>query len=268
MYAGMYVTNIYVYKDMQHHLAGAMAKAELEASQRLMSVLPYKTGQVISRPRTTTQQQQQRAAINNRHSFALGDNLDDYNNLFQMNNTDLLSATTRSPFSMNSRSRPHSVIEDDSGSSLFPNWNLQPPPQQQPRPLSGNIGHIGDRVERPKSADISQWNLPTYWNQPQQPQLDSNNDFASAYRRRSNMSRIPAVPETDERSNSNNAFYHSMQNIVDKTTHLVLDDNTSSKGAASTKDNKKAAAEAVDMELLKGKKSSAVKSAFETHCLY
>ncbi|KAI8996777.1 hypothetical protein BDB01DRAFT_830432 [Pilobolus umbonatus] len=127
-------------QDMHSHLA----KAELEASQRLMSVLPYKTGQVVSRPSSSTN----RRAVD-RHSFALGDT-EEYNRLFSRN--DLLN--NRSPFTasildeptntnppnntrriigarntsasgrtgnpmFNNNSRPHSVIEGDS-SSIFP----------------------------------------------------------------------------------------------------------------------------------------------------
>ncbi|CAO3641492.1 unnamed protein product [Cunninghamella blakesleeana] len=66
--------------DMQTQFAGAIAKAEMEASQRLMSVLPYKTGQVISRPPPATARRQV-----DRHSFALGDT-EDYTRQFLTTN--------------------------------------------------------------------------------------------------------------------------------------------------------------------------------------
>lgn len=184
--------------DMQSHLAGAMAKAELEASQRLMSVLPYKTGQVMSRPQSNTN----RRTVD-RHSFALGDT-EEYSRLFGTGrSSDLLNhGSNRSSYislldesaaaaqaqaaatnarrlnnasngrtsgrTMFNNGRPHSVIEGDTN-SLFPpaTWmnssnisSSSNPMRRQPT----SVGHIGDRgskLERPKSADISNWSLPT-----------------------------------------------------------------------------------------------------------
>ncbi|CEP14462.1 hypothetical protein [Parasitella parasitica] len=188
-------------QDMQTHLAGAMAKAELEASQRLMSVLPYKTGQVISRPQTNAN----RRAVD-RHSFALGDT-EEYSRLFGTGrSSDLLNhGSNRSSYvslldesaaavqaqvqaaatnarrlnsasngrtsgrtMFNNGGRPHSVIEGDAN-SLFPptawmNSSNISSSSNHLRRQPTSVGHIGDRgskIERPKSADISNWSLPT-----------------------------------------------------------------------------------------------------------
>lgn len=191
--------------DMQNHLAGAMAKAELEASQRLMSVLPYKTGQVMSRPQSNTN----RRTVD-RHSFALGDT-EEYSRLFGTGrSSDLLNhGSNRSSYislldesaaaaqaqaqaqaqaaatnarrlnnasngrtsgrtMFNNGGRPHSVIEGDTN-SLFPpaTWMNSSNISSNSNPLRRQptgVGHIGDRgskLERPKSADISNWSLPT-----------------------------------------------------------------------------------------------------------
>ncbi|KAI8364192.1 hypothetical protein BD560DRAFT_403264 [Blakeslea trispora] len=201
-------------QDMQNHLAGAMAKAELEASQRLMSVLPYKTGQVISRPPSSTN----RRTVD-RHSFALGDT-EEYNRLFGTRNdfttpngrpasyvnsllddplatvsnatrrmngnstTSNGSNTTTRPHSMfNNGGRPHSVIEGDT-TSLFPNWiSTIPSTSSTMRRQPAVVGHIGDRKlmpERPKSADISNWALPTATTSTDSL-LDRSNGFASVW---------------------------------------------------------------------------------------
>ncbi|KAI8638034.1 hypothetical protein BD408DRAFT_423568 [Parasitella parasitica] len=190
-------------QDMQTHLVGAMAKAELEASQRLMSVLPYKTGQVMSRPQTNTN----RRTVD-RHSFALGDT-EEYSQLFGPGrSSDLLNhGSNRSSYvslldesaavvqaqvqaaqaaatnarrlngasngrtsgrtMFNNGGRPHSVIEGDTN-SLFPptTWmnssNISSNSNHLRRQPT-SVGHIGDRgskIERPKSADISNWSLP------------------------------------------------------------------------------------------------------------
>ncbi|EPB92951.1 hypothetical protein HMPREF1544_00025 [Mucor circinelloides 1006PhL] len=192
-------------QDMQNHLAGAMAKAELEASQRLMSVLPYKTGQVMSRPQSNTN----RRTVD-RHSFALGDT-EEYSRLFGTGrSSDLLNhGSNRSSYislldesaaaaqaqaqaqaqaaatnarrlnnasngrtsgrtMFNNGGRPHSVIEGDTN-SLFPpaTWMNSSNISSNSNPLRRQptgVGHIGDRgskLERPKSADISNWSLPT-----------------------------------------------------------------------------------------------------------
>lgn len=266
-------------KDMQNHLVGAMAKAELEASQRLMSVLPYKTGQVMSRPQSSTVN---RRTTVDRHSFALGDT-EEYSRLFGNSaavasgrNSDLLMNHSRSssPYvnsllddtsivagnnnasttssngrrlvngsngsrggasgraMFNNAGRPHSVIEGDT-TSLFPtasssaNWLT--PTNSTTRRTTPTVGHIGDRsskMERPKSADISNWSLPTttttsssatsndnrsngyqsVWGAQQRqliPELDNDliefsQQQQQPFRRRANMNRIPVVPESDE----------------------------------------------------------------------
>lgn len=270
-------------QDMQNHLVGAMAKAELEASQRLMSVLPYKTGQVMSRPQSSTVN---RRTTIDRHSFALGDT-EEYSRLFGNSATaagrssDLLMNHSRSssPYvnsllddnsivagnnnnsttssngrrlvngggnnngrggasgraMFNNAGRPHSVIEGDT-TSLFPtasssaNWLT--PTNSTTRRTTPTVGHIGDRskLERPKSADISNWSLPTtttttaaaasstagndnrsngyqsVWGAQQRqliPELDNDliefsQQQQQPFRRRANMNRIPVVPESDE----------------------------------------------------------------------
>ncbi|KAI8991440.1 hypothetical protein BDF20DRAFT_831477 [Mycotypha africana] len=289
-------------QDMQTHLAGAMAKAELEASQRLMSVLPFKTGQVISRPPSTTS----RRTVE-RHSFALGDT-EEYSHLFGRNNaSDFLTLpgaaagsgnTNRSSFvgsildetptltaqgSSDSRrtslntttnnslgsmpttatsrtsgrsmfnSRPRSVIEGDTN-SLFPTWNstgglgnsgssnisssgnnnnltLSNAGHRRQPSAVGPIGSNSNRMipERPKSADISNWSLPSattsteslvdrnsIWGQPptsasssqiDNELIDFTNPLQQPFRNsrsgvvgpgRATMNRIPAVPESDE----------------------------------------------------------------------
>lgn len=231
---------------MQSHLAGAMAKAELEASQRLMSVLPYKTGQVMSRPQSTTNN---RRSVD-RHSFALGDT-EEYARLFNGRNSDLLNNTNRSFANsllddnasrrlanggsnnnrtstsgrnmFNNSGRPHSVIEGDT-TLLFPTSSTSSNWSNNTNRRSLGVGHIGDRsskLERPKSADISHWSIPTttdrsnnnngfqqsVWSQPHQiiPTAVDNDlvDFTNAmqqqpFRRRANLNRIPVVPESDE----------------------------------------------------------------------
>jgi hypothetical protein len=266
---------------MQTHLAGAVAKAELEASQRLMSVLPYKTGQVISRPQTTTNRR-----THDRHSFALGDT-EEYSRLFgsneflsrptygntlleetaspppSLNNTNLsangtrrlvgratgASGRTNSPM-FNNQGRPHSVIEGDTtylfAGSSSTNSATSTSNWMNPRRTNPQVGHIGDRKmpERPKSADITNWSLPTpddrrtsnhgfqsVWQQQQQQQQASSDlmdkdlvDFTSSlqqqpFRRRgNNMSRIPAVPETEE--------------LVRGTHDLFLDDHSTQRSSS------------------------------------
>ncbi|KAG2182214.1 hypothetical protein INT43_007141, partial [Umbelopsis isabellina] len=157
--------------DMQAQLAGAMVKAELEASQRLLSVLPYQTGHVNNCPPAPPN----RRAMD-RHSFALGDT-EDYNNRMQagrMGNEYLYShknfglddspmtarahlQATRgggSPFA--SSNRPRSVVEGNDSSKLFANdWSFN---SQQRGNVAGNIGDRAN-LNRPRSADISNWSL-------------------------------------------------------------------------------------------------------------
>lgn len=156
--------------DMQAQLAGAMVKAELEASQRLLSVLPYQTGHVNNCPPAPN-----RRAMD-RHSFALGDT-EDYNNrmhagrmgndyLYSHKNFGLddspmtarahLQATRGggSPFAASNR--PRSVVEGNESSKLFGNdWSFN---SQQRGNVAGNIGDRGN-LSRPRSADISNWSL-------------------------------------------------------------------------------------------------------------
>lgn len=263
---------------MQNHLAGAMAKAELEASQRLMSVLPYKTGQVMSRPQSATN----RRTVD-RHSFALGDT-EEYSRLFSNGRTgnDLLhNSRSSSPYvsallddtnttnantngrrlvngnrtstsgrtMFNNGGRPHSVIEGDT-TSLFPtsstssNW-LNTTNTTTAATTATNAANnrrsvasvIGDRTkvmpERPKSADISNWSLPTepidrrstaattkngfssVWSAQQHqmiPELDNDlidftNSMQQPFRRRANVNRIPVVPETEELLRTSQALF-------------------------------------------------------------
>lgn len=259
---------------MQNHLAGAMAKAELEASQRLMSVLPYKTGQVMSRPQSTTN----RRTVD-RHSFALGDT-EEYSRLFSNGRTgnDLLhNSRSSSPYVsallddtnttnantngrrlvngnrtstsgrtvFNNGGRPHSVIEGDT-TSLFPtpstssNWlNTTNTAATKAANRRSVASVIGDRTkvmpERPKSADISNWSLPTepidrrsaatatttnngfssVWSAQQHqmiPELDNDlidftNSMQQPFRRRANVNRIPVVPETEELLRTSQALF-------------------------------------------------------------
>lgn len=160
-------------------MVGAMAKAEKEASQKLLSVLPYQTGQVTRRP--TESLQGPRRALD-RHSFAIGDT-EEYKGLFPVgsdflsphpstfgntsaNLLDDQSLLSRAHLKPNDKSaqtisplfgnRPRSVVESgDISSSLLGNeW-----PQHTNRRTANNVGHIGDRSMngRPKSADVTNW---------------------------------------------------------------------------------------------------------------
>lgn len=259
-------------QDMQSHLAGAMAKAEVEASQRLMSVLPYKTG-VVTRPPNNN-----RRAMD-RHSFALGDT-EEYNRLFNRN--DLLN--NRSPFhvednrrmmrNMNasgrthtiySNSRPHSVIEGDTPLFTTSNTTNNNNNTSWLNTSSNNnnimrrppvVGHIGDRKpmpERPKSADITHYLENTTWKQ---------DDIDFSLPRRRPVNRIPAVPETEEVVKSNQDYqYPPMDHFVfnplnDMPENEYPSDHSegsprriSMTTSRATKDKK--AVEVVDMELLK-----------------
>ncbi|CAO3581100.1 unnamed protein product [Absidia cylindrospora] len=197
--------------DMQSQFAGALAKAEMEASQRLMSVLPYKTGQVVSRPPPSSARRQV-----DRHSFALGDT-EDYSRQFlgnssgggggsgannRFNDASRLGGTGSGngagrPVSQNygansllppgtnpfhggvgsagggtggsgRSSRPRSVIVEGDTSTLFSTPWATPATStgssSSRRPMSV-VGNIGDRnggglgLERPKSADVSNWSF-------------------------------------------------------------------------------------------------------------
>lgn len=160
--------------DMQSHLTNAMAKAELEANQRLLAA----AGQGIRRPPSAGARGQGTSSMD-RHSFALGDTedyaqlmnsmgtlslnnggLEDYARIQIPRSTARSAAGNQSMFA--NRSRPRSVIEGDT-SLLFPTssgtW-LNPAPQQRSS-MTGTIGRMGSAAERPKSADISLWTLPS-----------------------------------------------------------------------------------------------------------
>ncbi|KAI8391703.1 uncharacterized protein BYT42DRAFT_557766 [Radiomyces spectabilis] len=108
------------------------------------------------------------------YSFGLGD-MEDCTKLFGPLGSDLLGRSQGPPGTNGllrdggsapllsapglTSSRPRSVIEGPASSNLFTDW-LNPPRIE--------VGHIGDRkkpAERPKSADISTWALPTKDNQ-------------------------------------------------------------------------------------------------------
>ncbi|KAI8584267.1 hypothetical protein K450DRAFT_218984 [Umbelopsis ramanniana AG] len=133
--------------DMQAQLAGAMMKAELEASQRLLSVLPYQTGHVTSRPQAPHRRTM------DRHSFALGDT-EDYNNRVHVGRL----ATRGSGSPLFPSNRPRSVVEggSDSANPFGNDWSFN---LQQQR--NSVVGNIGDRasLSRPHSADISTWSF-------------------------------------------------------------------------------------------------------------
>ncbi|SAM05896.1 hypothetical protein [Absidia glauca] len=210
--------------DMQSQFAGALAKAEMEASQRLMSVLPYKTGQVVSRPPPSSARRQV-----DRHSFALGDT-EDYSRQFLGSGANPRFGETSSrlggpggpggpggggggggrPTSQNfgaanslltptsggavfhsgTNNRPRSVIEGDTSAFFSTPWSTQaaPPSSSSRRPMSV-VGNIGDRnragsgLERPKSADISNWSLggmESMIEQQRGPGVSSGNGGAGA----------------------------------------------------------------------------------------
>ncbi|KAG1048115.1 hypothetical protein G6F43_009471 [Rhizopus delemar] len=209
--------------DTEHPIANAVAKAELEASQRLMSVLPYKTG---------VQQA--------RHSFALGDTDD---RLFGYSLLDdpsrrLSSNSSRGPL-FNNGSRPHSVIEGDNSLFVPSTWNRRP----------NGVGPIG--TERPKSADISHWNLPgqySVWSQLPEVMTETNNsDFMNTYRRRMNPPRtnIPAVPETVE-----DLVRSSQDLFISKEGYTSDEGRRKSTSSKETVNNTKKHSDVVDMELL------------------
>lgn len=181
---------------MQNQLAGAMAKAELEASQKLLSVLPYQTGQVVRRPNANTIGRRNHI---DRHSFALGDT-EEYNRLFNSRMTtpaattsseflsprnsfvgnglldDNLLAQQRSMqgsqrssmlFENRSSSRPKSVIENvttgDLANIFNQDWSygglVGHHQQQQQRSSRPNSVISNAAPSRPRSADISNWSF-------------------------------------------------------------------------------------------------------------
>ncbi|KAI8146963.1 hypothetical protein BJV82DRAFT_597193 [Fennellomyces sp. T-0311] len=231
-------------QDMQSQLAGAVAKMELETGQR------GRTGATIRRPPSTGSE---RHVVDNRHSFALGDT-EDYSRLFgpmgsnsnsMLNlNGSMMDDFGRAPISRasnrnslfasaaNQRSRPRSVIEGDS-SLLFPSGNtstwLQPPHHNTSTTLGGRLGMA---AERPKSADVSMWTLPSRdpiddkkragWGVPSTVQfadLSPRDDWS----RRAGRNIPGTVPETDERTNSNSpATSSSSINPALDSANLVL----------------------------------------------
>ncbi|CAO3655198.1 unnamed protein product [Mucor fragilis] len=153
--------------DMQAQLTGAMKKAELEASQKLLSVLPYQAGQVIARPNANAIRRQHI----DRHSFALGDT-EEYDHLFSRIPGDYSLRNSyanqqhqqqqqqqRGMFDHPINTRPKSVIEGNA--SIFSNdWSYggfgqhHQQQQQQQQRSNATVG-----ANRPKSADISNWSF-------------------------------------------------------------------------------------------------------------
>ncbi|GAN07305.1 hypothetical protein MAM1_0156d06801 [Mucor ambiguus] len=165
--------------DMQAQLTGAMKKAELEASQKLLSVLPYQTGQVIARPNANAIRRQHI----DRHSFALGDT-EEYDHLFSRIPGDYSLRNSyagqqqqqqqRGMFDRPINTRPKSVIEGNS--SIFSNdWSYggfgQHHQQQQQQRPNATVG-----ANRPKSADISNWSFGLTSSVSSKSVRDSNKD--------------------------------------------------------------------------------------------
>ncbi|KAG2217611.1 hypothetical protein INT45_004166 [Circinella minor] len=184
--------------DMQAQLAGAMAKAELEASQKLLSVLPYRTGHSSAAIAAA-------AARNvDRHSFALGE-ADEHRLLSSLgpdfltsssSSTSRPNSTTSSSFgammeesfnrptssgarlkpsraaamynNVGTTARPRSVIEGDlssifsnSGNNSNTSWSGFNSGRTQ-QPGGGGMAGIDPHrasTGRPKSADISNWSF-------------------------------------------------------------------------------------------------------------
>lgn len=179
-----------------------MTQAELEASRRLLST----AGPNIGRPLSTGAESSRRAGTSNidRHSFALGD-ADDYSRVFTPLNSsnnplnfnlmdDLSGArTARLSHPRNAATtaagqhqmlglgnRPRSVIEGDTSflfSSAGSSW-LNPPTHQSAGSGS-TMGRISSPAERPKSADISLWTLPSFDISKDDPQLLDKSKRAS-----------------------------------------------------------------------------------------
>lgn len=163
----------YIIADMmQTQLAGAMAKAELEANQKLLSSRAYRTSQ-----QRQQQPRHQGGATTagrtdvDRHSFAFGEA--DEQQLLRSYGADYLTAqrsTTPAasgfmddvfmpqprlrPQSASTMNRPRSVIEGGDLSSIFNNngggWSFK---------QAGGMVAGGAGGGRPKSADISNWSF-------------------------------------------------------------------------------------------------------------
>ncbi|KAL0092857.1 hypothetical protein J3Q64DRAFT_1695353 [Phycomyces blakesleeanus] len=219
--------------DMQTQMTSAMAKAEYEASQKLLSVLPYQTGNVVSRPPGAN-----RRALD-RHSFALGDT-EEYNRLLGgLAGPDFLSPRTPSfprlddpsrlrPVGSSSSSvngqqqqqqrtlgggRPRSVIEGDM--SLFNNdWGFN------------GAGLVPGRTSRPKSADITNWSFDidsSDW--PLTSSRTTPDD--KTFRRRTMQPSIPAVLETDEQqANIVLSMYDGKEPVPVFAQHIPYTNNT------------------------------------------
>ncbi|KAG2195051.1 hypothetical protein INT47_003917 [Mucor saturninus] len=129
-------------KDMQTQLTSAMmVKAELEASQKLASVIPFQTG----RPNRI-----------GRHSFALDDDF--------LPPPPPRPPTATSRYSMFEQKRPKSVIEGDVASLFKNDWSFGLVPPQT----------VVENPSRPKSADMSHWNA-SLWT----PTLDHHEPWKS-----------------------------------------------------------------------------------------
>ncbi|KAI7864679.1 hypothetical protein BDF14DRAFT_1744724 [Spinellus fusiger] len=208
--------------DMQTQLSSAMAKAEYEASQKLLSALPFSP---IQRRPTPT-----RRTVD-RHSFALGDT-EEYNRLLaNLTASDFLSPppppstptpprtvredahrlhphhtanTTPASSHGPSLTRPHSMMEGD---FFFSDWGLNASLAKGARPGAKVSG-------RPKSADITQWSFDTMplqndpdWSVSALDKSDRHWSLESprpqrlheeTMRRRPLQTTIPAVLETEE----------------------------------------------------------------------
>ncbi|KAI8997040.1 hypothetical protein BDB01DRAFT_845732 [Pilobolus umbonatus] len=166
-------------KDMQNQLTGAMAKAEIEASQKLLSALPHQ-------PPMNRTNVGRRNHID-RHSFALGDT-EEYDRLFSgilsgtpdflrpssasfiLDDKTLLPQPTqlqkpqRTIFDRTVSPRPKSVIEGDLSSIFNKDWAYHT--NTTNISTNGTTSGFGHRqkqqdqaINRPKSADITQWSF-------------------------------------------------------------------------------------------------------------
>ncbi|KAI9247354.1 hypothetical protein BY458DRAFT_494569 [Sporodiniella umbellata] len=184
-------------------LAGAMAKAELEASQKLMSILPYQTG--VHRPPVPN-----RRAMD-RHSFAIGDT-EEYDRMLTQPN---FLANQNYPKLFESSARPKSVLLDNELASIF----------NQSWPYTAGL-------ERPKSADVSQWSfqLPSETTPSRDPWPSFVNETQPAdpveppftHWRRPHPTR-PSVPSTVSEEEKKPSLLMSM---LDETTPLFTPPDT------------------------------------------
>ncbi|KAI8058709.1 uncharacterized protein B0P05DRAFT_559541 [Gilbertella persicaria] len=117
----------------------------------------------LSNRRLSSINQQQSRVMNNRHSFALGDTQELSRIFGSMGsswlNTDEAHALPPRPTTSVSRTpshlRPKSVMELGGTSSFSNSWLNQRQPNMFTTP------EIQPAIERPRSADISSWNLPS-----------------------------------------------------------------------------------------------------------